>query len=213
MRNGKRVREKYVEAVCEALDLQSEFKKELRKNAVADDRFGGYRLGTLPDYEGTYIEIRRSFSKPSELVRTLYFVNWDQAIRALSFEHLHEYQTESGMKSFQHTGQLAICPSHGYVSFVTLDRGAVRIATVTGLPNRGAPTQEMAGGLFTRRVASYRLTPAFTSVILKKIDGGVELTDQKKQMMGRLRLGDLEFEYWDKRLESVEKELIYVTKR
>lgn len=206
LRSGKRVRQRYIERVCAVLELETLFNGERRKLLAASDEFGGYRLATLPNYEGRFLHVRRSFSAPGDIVVSVCDIRWDPYARALAFVHHLSRRDEERPHAFRHEGHVHINPTDGSVTLLAADRGAVRAAMLTPLTGKGEPGDTMHGVLLTRRRIDYGTRPGVSALVLQK--DADEIADTKVPASRRLRADTDDHAAWDAHLAQVEASLV-----
>ncbi|NWH09421.1 MAG: hypothetical protein HXY22_12405 [Alphaproteobacteria bacterium] len=207
LRAGRRVRERYVEAVCTVLGLQASFRSERRKALVAADDYGGYKLSTLPNYEGHFVEARRSFSSDGEIVLSSHIIAWDPYVQALAFDHVAAGTPQRRRRDFQHSGHLLISPTEGSVVFLAIDKGTARVSMLTPLSGKGAVGDEMYGVLLTRRTVAFGSRPGVSAIVLRKVSDEPQSDGVSSE---RLSPGSQSYTEWNATLTRVEDELVKV---
>jgi hypothetical protein len=128
---------------------------------VAALNYGGYSRANVTDLEGRYVCFRPAFASTGVISAYLVDLRWDEVASCLIFE-------EEGRADAGHTqrGRVYIPDGRPFMSFVTVERGAIRLVTVSR-PSKG----ESARGLIMTlsNPGGTHFTPASAPVVLRRI--------------------------------------------
>ena len=128
---------------------------------VAAQTYGGYSRASVTDLEGCYVCFRPAFTRPGVITAYLVDLRWDEAASCLTFE-------ESGRADAGHTqrGRVYIPDGRPFISFVTVERGALRRVTVSRLER----PQSARGLMMTlSNPGGMHFTPVSAPVVFKRI--------------------------------------------
>ena len=128
---------------------------------VAAQNYGGYSRASVKGLEGCYVCFRPAFTRPGVITAYLVDLRWDEAASCLTFE-------ESGRADAGHTqqGRVYIPDGRPFISFVTVERGALRLVTVSRLE-----LPQSARGLMMTlsNPGGMHFTPVSAPVVFKRI--------------------------------------------
>ena len=128
---------------------------------VSAQNYGGYSRASVTDLEGCYVCFRPAFTRPGVITAYLVDLRWDEAVSCLTFE-------ESARADAGHTqrGRVYIPEGRPFISFVTVERGALRLVTVSRLE-----LPQSARGLMMTlsNPGGMHFTPVSAPVVFKRI--------------------------------------------
>jgi hypothetical protein len=155
---------------------------------VAAQSYGGYSRAGVAHLEGRYVCFRPAFSASGVISAYLMDLRWDDAGSCLTFE-------EKDRADAGHTqrGRVYIPDGRPFMSFVTVERGAIRLVTVSR-PGQG----ESARGLIMTlsNPSGMHFTPASAPVVLKRIA-------DKIPQLGFVRTDAPDYDAYRRELETV----------
>jgi len=155
---------------------------------VAALSYGGYSRANVAHLEGRYVCFRPAFTLTGVITAYLVDLRWDDAASCLTFE-------ESDRADAGHTqrGRVYIPDGRPFISFVTVERGAIRLVTVSRPDQR-----ESARGLILTlsNPGGMHFTPASAPVVLSRV------TDKLPQL-GFVRSDAPDYESYRRELEMV----------
>lgn len=157
--------------------------------SVARDDLGGYTRASVERLEGRYVCFRPAFSAADTINAYLLTLHWDEAESCLTFEELERIDTGHTQK-----GRVYIPDGRPFMSFVTLEGGAIRLIMVS----RPEQSTEPLRGLITTlsNPGGAHFTPASAPIVLKR------MVDQPSQL-GFIRPGAPDYEAYRCDLETV----------
>lgn len=128
---------------------------------VAAQNCGGYSRAGVTYLEGCYVCFRPAFTRAGVITAYLVDLRWDEADSCLTFE-------ESSRADAGHTqrGRVYIPEGRPFISFVTVERGALRLVTVSRLE-----LPQSARGLMMTLAnpGGMHFTPVSAPVVFKRI--------------------------------------------
>lgn len=149
---------------------------------------GGYTRANVERLEGRYVCIRPAFTSTDVISAYLMIVRWDEATSCLVFE-------EKDRVDAAHTqcGRVYIPDGRPFMSFVTVERGAIRLIMVSRPDGK-----ELARGLILTlsNPGGANFTPASAPIVLRRI---VDETPQ----LGFVRPDSPDYEGYRRELEKV----------
>jgi hypothetical protein len=158
-----------------------------RSDAAYD--LGCYARASVEAFEGDYVCFRPAFSTPNVINAYLMTVQWDETGSCLMFEERERVDVGHAQK-----GRVYIPDGRPFMSFVTLEKGAIRLIMVS----RPEKSDEPARGLITTlsNPGGAQFTPASAPIVLRRV------VDQTPQL-GYIRPGATEYERYRRELEMV----------
>jgi hypothetical protein len=127
---------------------------------LASQDLGGYSKGAVEELQGRYVCFRPSFSNPQAIIAYLIIIRWDEKHSCLMFQE--ESRTDV---AHTQTGSIYLPDGKPFISFVTIDRGSVRVIMVA------RPTEGLLRGivmtLSTPRGTHF--TPIAAPVVLRRL--------------------------------------------
>ncbi|WP_407149655.1 hypothetical protein [Bradyrhizobium sp. ORS 86] len=157
--------------------------------SVAMDDLGGYTRASVEGLEGRYVCFRPAFSAADTINAYLLTLHWDEAESCLAFEERERIDTGHTQK-----GRVYIPHGRPFMSFVTLEGGAIRLIMVS----RPEQNTEPLRGLITTlsNPGGAHFTPASAPIVLRR------MVDQAPQL-GFVRPGAPDYEAYRGDLETV----------
>jgi hypothetical protein len=135
-------------------------KGDISPNGTAPLELGSYNRASVAELEGRYVCFRPTFSNPKVINAYLVIVQWDEKHSCLVFE-------EQNRPDSMHTqkGKVYIPDGKPFMSFVTVDRGAIRVIMVT------RPDEGPARGLMLTlsNPGEMHFIPASAPLVLRRI--------------------------------------------
>jgi DNA-binding Xre family transcriptional regulator len=123
---------------------------------VAPVYMGAYTRAAVDHYIGSYLTLRRGFSKPDTIVAYRTDITWDPEWPSLLFQ-----ERDRPDAPYSHRGRLYIPSSSMFIHLVSLTKGAMRMIVVSQL-DRAA---EMRGLITTLNKQRANFTPVATPII------------------------------------------------
>lgn len=159
------------------------------RSDVAAQNYGGYLRANVAHLEGRYVCFRPAFTAPGVISAYLMDLRWDEAASCLTFEEKDRADAGHAQR-----GRVYIPDGRPFISFVTVERGAIRLVTVSR-PEQG----ESARGLIMTlsNPVGMNFTPACAPVVLKRIE-------DKIPRLGFIRTDAPDYEFYRRELETVE---------
>jgi Co/Zn/Cd efflux system component len=158
------------------------------RSDVAAPNYGGYSRANAAHLEGCYVCFRPAFTLPGVITAYLMDLRWDDTASCLTFE-------ESGRADAGHTqrGRVYIPDGRPFISFVTVERGGIRLVTVSR-PEQG----ESARGLIMSlsNPGGMHFTPVSAPIVLRRIV-------DKVPQLGFIRPDAPDYESYRRELEAV----------
>jgi hypothetical protein len=161
----------------------------LPSGSVAMDDLGGYTRASVEGLEGRYVCFRPAFSAVDAINAYLLTLHWDEAESCLAFEELERIDTGHTQR-----GRVYIPDGRPFLSFVTLEGGAIRLIMVS----RPEQSTEPLRGLITTlsNPGGAHFTPASAPIVLRR------MVDHASQL-GFIRPGAPDYEAYRGDLETV----------
>ncbi len=130
----------------------------------ADKSLGGYSRESAGELEGKYVCVRPTFVDPEIINAYVIVISWDINRSSLMFEE--EARADS---AYTQRGKIYIPEGKPFIHLVTMDRGAVRLTTVSR-PDR---QQGFAHGLILTlsNPRGVHFTPASAPVVMRRLVG------------------------------------------
>lgn len=123
---------------------------------VAPVYMGAYTRAAVDHYIGSYLTIRRSFSKPGGILAYRTDITWDPDWPSLLFQ-----ERDRPDAPYAHRGRLYIPASSMFIHLVSLTKGAMRMIVVSQLDRAG----EMRGIITTLNKQRASFTPVATPIV------------------------------------------------
>ena len=150
--------------------LGRRFGPEEVKGAVRNEApvaLGGYSLSTASGFQGRYLCVRPHLDKLEEITAYLVTIRWDDEQSCLIFEE----QSRPDAKHTQ-SGQVYIGFGTSFFSLVTIDRGTVRLITVSHLDPEGV----FRGIIITfYNPQGTHLIPVSAPIVLRRLSGNEDV--------------------------------------
>jgi hypothetical protein len=160
----------------------------LPKSGTAGRNFGGYLRSNVLELEGRYVCFRPAFTLTGVISAYLMVLRWDDAESCLTFE-------EEGRADAGHTqrGRVYIPDGRPFISFVTVERGAIRLITVSR-PEKQEPGRGLIMTL--SNPSGMQFTPASAPVVLRRVENNVT-------QLGFIPPGAPDYDAYRRELETV----------
>ena len=128
----------------------------------ADRLLGGYSRESAEELEGRYVCFRPTFANPEIINAYLIVLRWDMEQACLVFEE--EARADA---AYTQRGKVCIPEGKPFIHFVTMDRGAVRVTTVS----RPDSQQGLGHGLILTlsNPRGMHFTPASAPVVIRRL--------------------------------------------
>ena len=205
---GESTRQETILDICEALDI--EFESIAYENHdpeyvdVAAEPYGAYARRNVTNYVGPYFGYRRMFSKPRQLMRTCYLIDWSKSKSRLIFSEYQKYvPVHKNLADATHGGDIYIGSDSNLIHLVTVFQGAVRLVTLTRMRDKALRGVVLTQG---ERPAFYQ--PSVSALLLKKVEGRVD----ERTFYGRIGTlppDDAEYDRIEAELREIEAEVIF----
>jgi len=174
--------------------------------ARAGEIYGGYMLAAYEGYLGTYIAYRRVFADRNELFRSVYDIDWDEALCRLRFLELQRFRgAGSRPVSSSHGGGIFISPHTGLLQLLTTFQGALRLVTLTRF--RMGDTR-LRGLMLTQSDRDRFFEPAVSSLYLERLEGKRPLAELER-LVGPIGPDDPEFAAAETELAAIDRAGIF----
>lgn len=135
--NGASVKDDTIRKICGAAGIDFDQEVDQRGGTAKSSNLdhGSYSQELVQDYIGAFYAYRRSFSSPGNLLRSLYQFDWDKNHRCLRFREFQSYQSARLQRrvKYDQEGDVFISNTIGLVHLLTVERGALRLVTLTRL--------------------------------------------------------------------------------
>jgi Cro/C1-type HTH DNA-binding domain len=128
---------------------------------VAPVYMGAYTRAAVDHYIGSYLTLRRSFSKPDTIVAYRTDITWDPEWPSLLFQ-----ERDRPDAPYSHRGRLYIPSSSMFIHLVSLTKGAMRMIIVSQLDR----ASEMRGLITTLNKNRATFTPVATALVYARRD-------------------------------------------
>jgi hypothetical protein len=150
---------------------------------------GSYARASVEAFEGEYVCFRPAFSAPNVINAYLMAVHWDETESCLMFEERERVDAGHAQK-----GRVYIPDGRPFMSFVTLEKGAIRLIMVS----RPGRIDDPARGLITTlsNPGGTQFTPASAPIVLRRV------VDQMPRL-GYIRPSAPDYESYRRELEMV----------
>lgn len=127
----------------------------------ADTALGSYLYTNVTGLEGRYVCFRPTFANPDVINAYLLKIHWDEKQSCLIFQE--EARADS---AYTQKGKITVPEGKPFINLITMDRGDVRLITVSRPDNQG-----IARGLILTlsNPRGMHFTPACTPVIIKRL--------------------------------------------
>jgi transcriptional regulator with XRE-family HTH domain len=176
-------------------------------HARADEAYGGYMLAAYETYLGAYVAYRRAFNGKPELYRSVFEIDWDDALGRLRFLELQRFRGRDNRSvSMSHGGGIYISPHTGLIQLLTTFQGALRLVTLSRF---GLGDNRLRGLILTQRDRDRFFEPAVSAILLEKLEGKRALADLER-LVGPVGPEDPAFSQGDAELRSIESSEIFV---
>lgn len=210
---GQAVRDLTVAKVARALSI--ELDELLGDTAIAPasgaepragESYGGYMLSTYEGYVGTYVAYRRVFADRRELYRSVYDIDWDEALSRLRFLELQRFRGRDNRSvASSHGGGIYISPHTGLLQLLTTYQGALRLVTLSRF---ALGDNRLRGLMLTQSDRDRFFEPAVSAIFLERLEGKHRLADLER-LVGPVGPDDDNFAGADAELASVERAGIF----
>lgn len=215
---GQSVRDATVAKVARALSIELDsLLSDPRLNGAgsppadtperADESYGGYMLAAYESYLGAYVAYRRAFNDKHELYRSVFDIDWDEALSRLRFLELQRFRGRDN-RSVQssHGGGIYISPHTGLIQLLTTFQGALRLVTLSRFQ---LGDNRLRGLILTQSDRDRFFEPAVSAIFLEKLDGKRRLADLER-LVGPVGTDDTIFAKADAELRGIEQSGIFV---
>jgi transcriptional regulator with XRE-family HTH domain len=176
-------------------------------NTRADEAYGGYMLPAYEGYLGAYVAYRRVFSAKAELYRSVFDIDWDEALSRLRFLELQRFRGRDNRSvAMNHGGGIYISPHTGLIQLLTTFQGALRLVTLSRFR---LADNRLRGLILTQSDRDKFFEPAVSAIFLEKLEGKRRLSDLER-LVGPVGEGDPAFEAANEELRSIERSGIFL---
>jgi hypothetical protein len=190
-----------IQDICQALKIEPELYPSTPAVEVADLKYGAYARHPYKHYEGAFFAYRRSFSVPDLLVRSIFEIRWDDALRLLAFREILPDQVNT-TKTID-GGEIYISQNTDLVHLMTVIEGSVRTIML-----RKMREGIMRGCILWQTDRETYFQPAFSAIFLEKLFG-FEF-ESHKQLVGLMRSDDPDYDRVSNEIVLIEKKVIAV---
>jgi hypothetical protein len=131
------VRDQTIVDFCQALGIEPELSQPIESEIeVAEHWYGSYPREPYKAYEGAYFAYRRSFTDPSNFVRSVYEIKWNDEDWIFVFQEHQSYLANTKRKvDYSQTGEVYISQYTDLIHLVTVASGSVRSVTLRKMRN------------------------------------------------------------------------------
>ena len=169
---------------------------------VAAEQLGSYHFQNVSHLVGEYLCARRAFSKPDDLVLYPITISWTQQpaqLAGLRFDEINKI----GKVDYSQSGHVYLPPGCSYLHLATVDRGSVRLITVSFVPDKLIEDEALRGLILTlyNPVASSHV-PAVSPFVMLKVGAD----DKRRQFHGVYAASDRRFGFIVEELEVAEQQ-------
>jgi transcriptional regulator with XRE-family HTH domain len=176
------------------------------EDARAGESYGGYMLSAYEGYLGTYIAYRRVFAGKPELFRSVYDIDWDEALSRLRFLELQRFRgRDNRTVASSHGGGIYISPHTGLLQLLTTFQGALRLVT---LMRFRMGDNRLRGLMLTQSDRDRFFEPAVSAIYLERLEGKRPLADLER-LVGPIGPDDPAFAAADAELLAIERAGIF----
>ncbi len=177
--------------------------------ARASEPYGGYMLAAYEAYLGTYVAYRRVFAGKPELYRSIYEIDWDEALSRLRFLELQRFRGRNNRTVASSLGGgIYISPHTGLIQLLTTFQGALRLVTLTKM--RLGETC-LRGLILTQSDRDMFFEPATSAILLDRLDRKASLAELE-QMVGPIGTDDPAFANAEAELAGIERSMVFTGK-
>jgi transcriptional regulator with XRE-family HTH domain len=177
--HGRPTRLKTVHEICSVLEIDVE-QLSNKPARIASERHGGYNLENYSDYLGQFYAVRRNFTEDNSVFRSIFKFQWSDTNHCLEFEEHQRYidRLTKKLQDYTQSGQVFISNQMNLVHLVTIEKGAVRLLTMTKLIPPDADTME--GVVVTQSKNGAYMRPSVSPIFFTKLAAPATI----EQMMG-----------------------------
>ncbi|MGE3916163.1 MAG: multiprotein-bridging factor 1 family protein [Hyphomicrobiaceae bacterium] len=215
---GQSVRDVTVAKVARVLEIELEELGLAMTEAAASsessgghaaEAYGGYMLAAYEGYLGTYVAFRRVFSERSALYRSVYEIDWDEAMLRLRFLELPRTRSQGRAGTAEsHGGGIYISPHTGLLQLLTTYQGALRLVTLNRFRNGES---RLRGIVLTQSDRDRFFEPAASAIFLDRLDEKQRLTDLER-LVGMVGPEDPAFAEANAVLSGIERSGMFVAR-
>ena len=206
--NGKSVKEATIRKICTAVgvDFDSAVRIEKGTTHSSDLKHGAYSETLVHDYVGFFYAYRRSFSVSGNFVRSLFKFAWDKTNNCLRFEESQTYHSPRLRRrvSYDQTGEVFISNTIGLIHLLTMERGALRLITLTRLHH---DENFMRGVVLTQAEWPDHFQPSISPIYFRKITDPTT-AEELIRHVGPIEAGDQDYTDIKGNLEQVETDVV-----
>jgi transcriptional regulator with XRE-family HTH domain len=168
---------------------------------VAAPEYGSYHYETVAHLVGDYLLVRRAFSRGDTIVLYPLSVRWRASPGGLEFEE----KNRVGRSDYSQKGFVHIPPGCAYLHLATIDKGSVRLMTVSFVADTQIAAEPMRGLILTlyNPVASTHM-PAVSAVVLVKLGEA----DQRRNLPVSLLISDPRSAPFLSEIETAERQQV-----
>ena len=112
---------------------------------VAAAEFGSYHYDQVAHLAGDYLCARRSFSQSGHLALYPITIRWSAEPAGLAFDE----NNSIGRTNYSQKGYVHVPPGCSYLHLATIDRGSVRLITVSFVADKSVDKEPMRGLILT----------------------------------------------------------------
>lgn len=168
----------------------------------AGESYGGYMLSSYEGYLGTYVAYRRVFAARQELYRSVYDIDWDEALSRLRFLELQRFRgRDNRTVASSHGGGIYISPHTGLLQLLTTYQGALRLVTLARFQ---LGDNRLRGLMLTQSDRDRFFEPAVSAILLERLDGKRRLADLER-LVGPIGTDDPAFASAEADLAAIER--------
>jgi transcriptional regulator with XRE-family HTH domain len=214
--SGQSVRDVTVARIARALDIELEAwtapeaaqtPPPAPDSARAAEAYGGYMMAAWEPYIGAYVAYRRVFSPGDQLYRSIYDIDWDEALSRLRFLELQRFKGRNNKTvTMNHGGGIYISPHTGLLQLLTTFQGALRLVTLTKF--RMADNR-LRGVILTQSDRDHFFEPSVSAIYLQRIEGKSKLADLER-LVGPVGPDDPAFADASAELADIERSGVFI---
>ncbi len=199
--NAKEVKPQTRHDICTAVGISIGAVNQ-EDDPIASIQLGGYSKASVDIYIGYYSVYRRSFTTKDEIVKSYCKVIWSTEENCLLFEEL-DYGSRHNAPEILHSGTVYFALDTALVHFLTTDRGALRIITLTRI---NMQDRLMRGVIMSQvdKVSFYQ--PTASPIFLKLL--GEHLDEENMLQTGYIAKDTMEYSTASDELQEIEKNIL-----
>jgi len=201
---GEPVRDHTIVDVSNALEVEPQLVNPYDDVDVASDIYGGYLRHTHRNYEGFFYAYRRSFTRPGEIFRSVFGIEWDQSSDYLIFSEYYQLEADEKYGAKSHDGIVYMSSYTSLVHLLTIYEGSIRLATLTKMRQADGI---MRGAIQTQSESLMFFQPSVAPIVLRKL----KQYDPESQIKSDVRFlaeADEDYKFACEQIRITEKQIV-----